>query len=92
MMSSFISEIGSKPDAACTIYWATRKWGKIAKSEGGGRLEGACEGMIVAREGMIQTKFSVKLSLHKNSNRGNRESSLKAISHHRVSAFISEDN
>ena len=55
MMSSFISEIGSKPDEACTIYWATRYWGKIARSEGGGRLEGACEAMIAAREAMIQT-------------------------------------
>ena len=65
-MSSFISEIGSKPDAACTVYWAASKWGKIARSEGGGRLEGACEAMIAAREAMIQTTFSVKLSLHNN--------------------------
>ena len=54
-MSSFISEIGSKTDAACKIYWATRYWGKIARSEGGGRLEGACEAMIATREAMIQT-------------------------------------
>ena len=51
-MSSFKSEIVSKPDAACTVYWAASNWGKV------------CEGMIAAREGMIQTKFSVKLSLH----------------------------
>ena len=54
-MSSFISEIGSKPDAACTVYWAASKWGKISISEGGGRLEGACDAMIAAREAMIQT-------------------------------------
>ena len=65
-MSSFISEIVSKPDAACTKYWAASNGGKILRSEGGGRLEGACEAMITAREAMIETKFSVKLSLHNN--------------------------
>ena len=65
-MSSFKSEIVSKPAAACTVYWASSNWGKIARSEGGGRLEGTCEAMIAAREAMIKTQFSVKLSLHNN--------------------------
>ena len=44
-MSSFKSEIVSKPDAAWTTYCTARIWGKIARSEGGGRLEGICEAM-----------------------------------------------